>query len=295
MLKQLLGAVLTLTVGLGYAVTPANAGTTGVSPNGDVINSTSDGFPAWYKAQAPNIFGNTGSQVEVRLKPCFPGPTPANPNCGVPTQPNPTQGITFPGNFPSEFFYWRATARIQTGGIRADLVLATEGAFTNGNVAIDTQQMVFSRIRIKVSGLVKNAFYTITHPYGVGVSTGPMLQADSTGTINVTDNYGCGAVILPACDFDGPDVTGTGTGTGIPGPIGPWLVWDPTDTANGGAPPPGFIGDAATAHKVIGSPTGNNLFQILGPGLGSSGSIQTNLFTVTGECFQKDQTGQCVP
>ena len=285
MLKQLLGAVLTLTVGLGYAVTPVNAGTTGVSPNGDVINSTSDGFPAWYKAQAPNIFGNTGSQVEVRLKPCFPGPTPANPNCGVPTQPNPTQGITFPGNFPSEFFYWRATARIQTGGIRADLVLATEGAFTNGNVAIDTQQMVFSRVRIKVSGLVKNVFYTITHPYGVGVSTGPVLQADSTGTINVTDNYGCGAVILPECDFDGPDRTG------IPGPIEPWLVWDPTDTANGGAPPPGFIGDAATAHKVIGSPTGNNLFRIQGPGL----DIKTDLFTVTGECFQKDQTGQCVP
>ena len=291
MLKQLLGAVLTLTVVLGYAVTPANAGTTGVSPDGDVINGSSDGFPAWYQAQAPNIFGgNTGSQlIPVRLKPCFPGPQPPNPNCGVPTQPKPGVGIHFPDNFPSEFFYWRATARIQTGSIRADLVLATEGGFANGNVAIDTQQMAFSRVRIKISGLVQNASYTITHPYGVGVSSGGLLQADSTGTINVTDNYGCGAVILPACDFDGPD------GTGIPGPIGPWLVWDPTDTAHGGAPPPGFIGDAVTAHKVLGSPTGNNLFRIQGPGL----DIQTNLFTVTGECFAKDPTtnppNQCVP
>src|SRR5215467_10608025 len=156
MLKQLLGAVLTLTVALGYTVTPANAGTTGVSPDGDVINTTSDGFPAWYQAQAPNIFGgNTGSQlIPVRLKPCFPGPTPVNPNCGVPTQPKPGVGIHFPDNFPSEFFYWRATARIQTGSIRADLVLATEGGFANGNVAIDTQQMAFSRVRIKISGLV---------------------------------------------------------------------------------------------------------------------------------------------
>lgn len=78
----------------------------------------------------------------------------------------------------------------------------------------------------------------------------------------------------------------------LKGSIGPFLRWDPSV---GGAPPAGFI--AATPHKVISSPTGNNVFRVEGPGVNPNASVdacpavagpladclQTDLFTVQGK------------
>src|SRR5262249_21073486 len=95
--------------------------------------------------------------------------------------------------------------------------------------------------------------------------------ADGRGTINSTDDPGCGA-IPPACDFT----------LALKQPnAGPFLRWD----ATGPAPPAGFLGDPAILHSITGSPFGNNFFRIDGPDVGGPGvnTIQTNLFSLIGK------------
>lgn len=294
MLKSHFRALLTCAAVLGCASMPAHAAMTAVGPV-----DANHGFPTWYQAAAPDPATGLNSLQDIRLQPCFPGvgtPPATPPFCGVITPPDPTKPIHFPDNFLGEFFYWRALARVKTSSMTAVLVLATQGTFANADaIPLDGQQIAFSRIRIKISGLVPGAFYKITHPYGVGVSTNvavqgskPLyLQADASGTINATDNDGCGAVILPTCNFAAVETPGI--------PVGPWLVWDtygkpfiappppPGVVAldpNSG-PPPGFIGDAVTPHKVVGSPTGNNFFKV--EDINGKVVLFTDLFTVTGE------------
>src|SRR6185295_4717091 len=95
--------------------------------------------------------------------------------------PNPAAPIAFPGNFFEEWFYWQGGARLTlpNGGI-GNLVMALEGAFLNGPV-VPGDQIVFSRLRVRVNGLIPNATYTVTHPYGVD-----SLVADGFGVINET-------------------------------------------------------------------------------------------------------------
>ena len=54
------------------------------------------------------------------------------------------------------------------------------------------------------------------------------------------------------------------------GRIGPFLTWDTLGQPLGGInppPPAGYIGDSATPHKVVGSPTNFNMVRIEGPGI----------------------------
>ena len=123
--------------------------------------------------------------------------------------------------------------------------------------------------------LQAGATYTVTEPYGthtvVADSGGSVLRKDST-----TD-LGC---LGPPCgDF----------ATALNGPFtsSSFLTWD-TYTGNPGtpgAPPAGYVGDNATPHKVAGSPTGNNFFQVDGPNVGGPGvnTVRTDLFTVLGK------------
>jgi len=129
--------------------------------------------------------------------------------------PNPLAPVSFPGNFFEEWFYWLANAKMSVGATGlGTLVMAVEGAFLNGAVA-PGDQIVFSRLRIRVPGLVPNNTYTVTHPYGV-----ESLTADGLGVINfTTDSIG-----LAATGFDGPTKAGSR--------IGPrYLVWDATAPA----------------------------------------------------------------
>src|SRR5881296_4336050 len=88
------------------------------------------GFPKWY-------IDRNGLQ----LAPCLDN-NAADP-CGLVAAgalPNPAAAVVFPGNFPDEVFYNRATARIDGiggGAFRADLGIALEGAFggATGTVA----------------------------------------------------------------------------------------------------------------------------------------------------------------
>src|SRR5262249_50080288 len=230
-----------------------------------------NGYPKWY-------MDGSGLQLAQCLD-----ATAADP-CGLLAAaaiPNPGAAISFPGNFPEEFFYWLATADIPGIGVNrsgtAFLVLGLEGAFggPTGTAADGPgAQIVFARFRLRIrNSLTPGATYTMTGPLGSRA-----FVADGTGTINFTDDAGCGAT-PPACDFtlalNQPNA-------------GPFLRWD----ATGPAPPAGFLGDPAILHTITGSPFGNNFFRIDGPNVGGLGvnTIQTNLFSLTGKIFVRPAT-----
>src|SRR5215471_2939737 len=225
-----------------------------------------NGYPQYYQDHAGQA-----------LAPCLDTVTPGDP-CGIVALgnfPNRLAPIVFPTNFPNEWFYWMASARIQPVGgnksFRADLTLALEGAFGNtaGTVA-PGQQITFARFRIRVTGgLVPGATYTLTYPFGVQT-----FVASSTGTIYFTEDQGCGAPVPPACNFASVLPTTN---------AGPFLRWDATAPA----PPAGFLGDPAVDHPIISSSFGTNFMRLDGPNVGGSGvnTVQTNVFSVTGKAF----------
>jgi len=194
--------------------------------------------------------------------------------CGIAaTLPNPAEPIVFPTNFPSEFFYWRATARIRgLGGNdsnRADLMMGIEGAFAPPGSAADGKPIVFAHWHLRIHrGLVANSRYTVTHPFGVKT-----IATDANGAADVTDDQGC-VTVPPACDFTlGLAATN----------LGPFLRWDSTAPA----PPGGFAGDPNTEHTITGSPFGTNFFRIDGPNAAgpNRNRIQSDRFAITGKTF----------
>jgi hypothetical protein len=218
--------------------TPAQAALADVGPV-----DPAHGYPLWFEDSAG-----------LRLELCLDGP----PMCleGLPN-PNLPPSV---GNLPDESFWWAAEATMDLpGGGTALLVLAQEAAWLN-EVPEAGQNMAFSRVRIRVTGLTPGASYTVTHPYGEQTFT----AQDAVRNINATEDIGCAAA---PCDF----------GQALTGSVGPFLTWPA-----GSNPPAGFVGDPGVEHTVVGSPTGNNFFRITGPGLGAGG-VQTNLFAVQGK------------
>jgi len=191
--------------------------------------------------------------------------------------PFPNQPMSFPNNWPDEIFWYTADSMMSFaspngGGGSALLVMAIEGAFGNGPVAAG-DQIMFSRIRIRIDGLIPGSSYTVTHPYGV-----ESVTADAAGVVFTTNDCGIG---IPGDPGSFPRI--------LDCPIGPYLQWDPNSTALDadtglpiGAPPAGFIGSITQENMVVGSPFGTNFFRIEGPGLGLNG-VNQNLFTLTGK------------
>jgi hypothetical protein len=247
----LLLAVSGALTAFAVVVPPANSGgVVGVGPiSGD------NGFPVWYK-----------DSNGVRLEGCLDG---ADPLCGfVPGVdfPDANSPISFPNNFPEEFFYQLAssTQDVAGGAGRAVITLALEGAFGGGPVK-DGDQIAFERIRIRLSSVQPGATYRITHPYGVDEQV-----AEADGTVNFTEDVG----LAP----------GVFTGA-LNGRVGPFLKWDP---AVAPAAPAGFIGDPNVDHQVVGSPFNTNFVRVQGPGLAVIGN-QTNTCTpATTDCIQSD-------
>ena len=212
--------------------------------------SSENGFPVWYR---------DSSTPSVRLDACLDA---QDPLCGfLPGDlPDDAQPISFPDNFPEEFFYQRANASttMPNGGkVLADLAL--EGAFGGGPV-LDGDQMVFSRVRIKITNVPAGTTYTVTHPYGV-----ERVTASDKNLIFVTDDVG-----LTPGDFTGA----------LKGRHSPFLRW-PTGA------PAGYLGDPAIEHTITGSPyldaagqPQNYLSVVDSAGVEVA---RTNLFTVSGK------------
>jgi hypothetical protein len=185
------------------------------------------------------------------------------------TVPNLALPPAVPGNFPEEFFYSIASADLNVpGSTVALLVVGIEGSFVNAPLVQAGQQVLFGRVRVRIrGGLTIGATYRITHPYGVLTTTA--IDKNGVGTIDQTEDLGC---LAPVPGVICPPFTPVLTAT-------PWpfLVWNP---AVAPAAPAGFIGNPLILHSVIGSPTGNNLFRLEGPG---GLNVQTTLFSVAGK------------
>ncbi|MEV4279775.1 PKD domain-containing protein [Actinoplanes xinjiangensis] len=207
------------------------------------------GFPAWYR-----------DSNGLRLEACT---TLDDPLCStLPDEvPNPDAPVSYPDNFPGEFFYQLAGAQMTlANGVDFGIGMDLEGAWAAEEVR-DGDQMVFGRIRIRFDA-VEGTRYRITHPYGVDE-----LTADDRG-VNMTEDIG---------------TTPGAFGQAITSRVGPFLKWDP---AVAPAAPAGYTGDPGVDHRVVGSPYGTNFVRVeqVDP---ASGAViadlgSTDLFSVQG-------------
>ncbi|MEV7625663.1 hypothetical protein [Actinoplanes sp. NPDC089786] len=207
------------------------------------------GFPAWYR-----------DSNNLRLEACV---TADDPLCPVLLDevPNPDEPVSYPDNFPGEFFYQLAgsTATL-TNGVRATIGMDLEGAWA-GEEVVDGDQMVFGRVRIRFAAPEGQRF-RITHPYGIDD-----IVATDRG-VNMTEDIG---------------TTPLAFGQALNSRIGPFLKWDPAVLP---AAPAGYTGDPGVDHKITGSPYNTNFVRIeqLDPATGGViGQVGFNdLFSVQG-------------
>ncbi|NUS50651.1 MAG: hypothetical protein HOQ22_06360 [Nocardioidaceae bacterium] len=247
MRRRILSSLAVLTLVLtGAGAASAATQVTQKNPGGIVavgpVNGE-NGFPAWYQ-----------DSNGLRVEPCL---DDQNPLCGfLPGDiPDDTVPISFPGNFPEEFFYMLASSQLDLpGGGKATLTLGLEGAFANAVQQGD--QQTFARQRIVVKGAPADTTLTFREPYGTIT-----IDTDGTGAGKLVED------ISPAAgNFD----------TALKGNLGPFLRWDP---AVAPAAPDGYLGDPAQDHSVVGSPFGFNKFSVTGGGL----DLETDQFTVQGK------------
>lgn len=224
-------------------------------------------FPMWYQ-----------DSNQLKLELCqsraassrVPTTNPPSYMCILAAEPgvyDDAQPMVFPDNWPGEAFWFAAeTAIPQVGNNGYELevyVAAIEAAF-GAETPVDGDQVSFARIRLRVS-VPTPGVYTITHPYGVET-----INVTTTGrrAINMTRDIGIGA---PG-NFSGV----------LNGDVGPFLrsVNGPYTEVN---PDTGtvetFVGDPNLTEQVTGSPNNTNFVRIQGP----AGTIETNLFTVSGK------------
>lgn len=223
-------------------------------------------FPMWYQdnnqlsmelCQSRAVSSRVGASVP----PAYMCTLLAEPGIYDDAQP-----MVFPDNWPPEAFWFLAETSIanNAAGYGMDAYVAgIEAAFASEN-PVDGDQQSFARIRIRVN-IPTAGTYTITHPYGVETVN---VTTPGRRAINITKDIGIGA-------------PGNFTGA-VNGAIGPFLqsVNGPYTEVN---PDTGsmdkFVGDPNLTEAVTGSPNNTNFVRIQGP----AGTIQTNLFTVSGK------------
>jgi hypothetical protein len=202
-------------------------------------------FPAWYRDAS-------GTSLEL----CLDGA----PNC-LAAATDITPGAT---GATGEAFYFNANSTLTTSGGNSLLVLGTEAAFTNGAPARG-EESVFNRTRVRVQ--TKNpGSHTVVWPYGQ--KTYSVAKVDSkTFEINETVDLGCFSAPTNTCADGKADDFNV-----VLNSLNPFLKWD------AGAPA-GFLGDAATPHRVVGgtekNPDGSpiNVFRVLGPGINPNDKV----------------------
>ena len=221
-----------------------------------------------------NQFGYPESYTDSNGLTLVQGIDPNDPNVLLDPLPNPNQNPNVNnGNFWGEQFYWLCNADMETSGGSALLVLAIEGAWLNEEV-IPGDQIVFSRIRIRVDVANTPASagtYRVTHPFGEEVFQITAADIAATGGIRVI-NFTEDSLDFDPSQFGGP--------LNPASRVGPFLTWDGSLPA----PPAGHIGNPNVLHAITGSPTGDNLFRVRGPGINPNGnnSLSTDLFSVQG-------------
>jgi uncharacterized protein YjdB/plastocyanin len=251
---------------VGGLIVPVNPASAALQAVGSL--STVHGFPVYYQ-------DTTGLALQLCLGVNPDGTGSADPNCVLPTagplEPNfpPPFNVTAPGgSFPGESFWYVADAiRIGVGAGTTNVKFryALEAAFAADPPA-DGQQIAFLRVNLApMAGLVPNATYTVTHPFGQFTAT-----ADALGVVPVS-RFEDGAF--------GPPLTGATAASFLAAPttnFGPFL------RQVSPAPPAGYIGDAINESTIQSGPNGN-FVRIDGPSIDTGnvdGDANPNSLTI---------------
>ena len=273
-MKKLTRTQVSLAFLLAFGVGGAQAELLRVGPT-----SQANGYPVWYQDPSGVVleFCSPSNQAELEGGHCLllPGDT--------------TLPEVFPSSFADEHFYWAGGAAVDTAnGGGASLTLGLEAAF-NAAVA-PGEQVVFSRIRVRLNDVPMTGTYRFIHPYGE-----ESLEGVAGDRIFFTDDVGIGC--LPG-QFD----------CAMQSRLGPFLV--PANTPGGpelppvAGPAPGklYIADPARegpvtgSHKTtfvdsLGNTRNHHIFRIEGPvgsNLGGPGIdyVETSNFTLVGRLYQ---------
>src|SRR3954465_11494832 len=151
--RTALAAVLAAT-----AASPAFAQLNRVGPVGPF------GYPDWYQDKSGLTLDFCGSQTAAELAGGWCVLLPADIPAGAPESRTGN-----PVNFADEHFYYllnAGEANVTTaGGTRVALVSAIEGAFGGGPVKAG-DEMVFARLRVRITTLPYSGTYTVYTPFG---------------------------------------------------------------------------------------------------------------------------------
>lgn len=129
-------------------------------------------YPQWFEAHNGLKLG-----LCTDLAQCFFAP------------PDPLLPVNYPNNWPTESFYFGLDG-VMNGTIgRARLVCSLEASYANGFFVVPGDEIVFTRIRIRVSDLPPGRVFECQHPYGT-----EFLTADGGGTINFTRDIGIASI-----------------------------------------------------------------------------------------------------
>lgn len=192
-----------------------------------------NGYPKWFQDRAP---AQGQKSVVLQLLNNVPG---------VIDPPAVGQPVSFPTNWPGESFYYMAMSNNASAtGSSAAFESALEATFQSG-APVAGEQIIFSRIRIRITGLQDGGTYFLRHPYGTEV------EVAAAGGINMTRDIGIGA---PG-DFSGA----------LHGDTGPFLV--PANMPDSQLVAGASLGDGATLTRVRRGLNGINHFEIEGPGI----------------------------
>ncbi len=192
-----------------------------------------NGYPKWFQDRAP---APNQKSVVLELLSNVPG---------VIDPPVVGQASVFPANWPGETFYYMAASQNASAtGNSAAFESAIEATFQSGN-PVDGEQIIFSRIRLRITGLQNDGTYFLRHPYGTEI------EVAAAGGINMTRDIGIGA----QGDFSGA----------LHGDTGPFLV--PATMADSEIVAGASIGNGATLTRVRRGLNGINHFEIEGPGI----------------------------
>ncbi|MFL5377719.1 MAG: cadherin-like domain-containing protein [Myxococcales bacterium] len=272
--------------------------------SGPVSNApTIGGYPVWYQ-------DTTGMALDM----CAPNQAELDGGWCLLGVGDTTVPEVFPTTFADEHFYYAADAALTTAqGSKALVRLAVEAAFATAVQPGD--QMVFSRIRVKLVDVPATGNYRFIHPYGeenifaeAGAPRGIFFTDDvglTAGNFNeaLTSRLGPflaasatpGGLELPAVsatnptpDTDPAHFGGAFTPTPYPG-TGKSYLADPARVGPiTGSPLPPFIGSDGLPHD-------HNVFRIEGPagsaigGTNADGTtidfIETTDFTLMGRVF----------
>jgi hypothetical protein len=224
-------------------------------------------YPMWYQDH-----GNLSLELcqSRAASSRVPASVPPNYMCTLLPEPgvyDDSLPLVFPDNWPPEMFWYLAeTAIPEVGNSGYELevyVAGIEAAFASEN-PVDGDQQSFARIRIRAS-VPRTGTYVITHPYGVETVN---VTTAGRRAINITRDIGIGA---PG-DFSG--VLNGAVGPFLRGVGGPYTEINPDTGAS-----ETYIGDPNLTEAVTGSPNNTNFVRMQGP----AGTLQTNLFTVSGK------------